>query len=81
MMQRMAVRACVCVFTLTCPALWVEDEAAVTGAGKRTGDVGAQLLAVTIPALIDICSRKKTTKKSIIYIKSPLKNTSSVVKE
>lgn len=51
------------VFTLTRPALWVEDEAAVTGAGKRTGDVGAQLLTVTIPALINICSRRGERKE------------------
>ena len=52
-----------CVFTLTRPALWVEDEAAVTGAGKRTGDVGTQLLAVTVPALINVCSGEGERKQ------------------
>lgn len=42
------------VHILTGPAIWVEDEAGVTGAGIRAGDVGTQLLAVTIATFINI---------------------------
>lgn len=45
--------------TLTGPAVWVEDEAIVTGAGIRAGDVGTQLLAVTIATFINIWSKRK----------------------
>lgn len=54
-----AAFVCLCLCTLTGPAVRVEDEAGVTGAGVRAGDVGTQLLAVTIAAFINICLKKK----------------------
>lgn len=45
--------------TLTGPAVGVEDEAGVTGAGVRAGDVGAQLLAVTVATFINICAKRR----------------------
>lgn len=42
------------VHVLTGPAVWVEDEPGVAGAGVRARHVGTQLLAVTIATFINI---------------------------
>ena len=58
---------CVCVLcTLAGPAVWVEDEAGVTGAGVRARHVGTQLLAVTIATFINIWSKKKKNTDRLI---------------
>lgn len=64
-MYFLCTKACtpLCFCTLTGPAVRVEDEAGVTGAGIRAGDVGTQLLAVTIAAFINICLKKKKKKE------------------
>ena len=70
------MEVCVCVYlcvskegeeTLTGPAVWVEDEAVVTGAGIRAGDVGTQLLAVTIATFINIWPKRKRQSGYELY--------------
>lgn len=53
--------------TLTGPAVWVEDETRVTGAGIRARDIGTQLLAVTIATFINIWSERKRQIKAWTY--------------
>lgn len=57
---------CVCLCTLTRPAVCVEDKAWVTGAGIRSGDISAQLLAVTIATFINIWCKKKKRDKLVM---------------
>lgn len=62
--NNMPACVCVCLCTLTRPAVCVEDKAWVTGAGIRSGDISAQLLAVTIATFINIWCKKKKKRQT-----------------
>lgn len=50
------MRVCVCAFAG--PAVWVEQESGVAGTGVGAGNVGTQLLAVTIATLVKVCPNR-----------------------